>query len=408
MKRQPQGRTPGRSRLLVGALWLLTLIGATTMVAVWFIANAAAARPGPATDALLFVVLAIDALAFATMGALIVVRQPDNRIGWLLSLVGVTIVGAFNGFGVAAWRVAEFGRDDLLGGMFAMLGLISIIVLPALIGGVALLFPNGRVLSRRWAYAAALPFSGVILAIVSVVVLPEWDPGIPRNPIGIHHPLVDALRPLLAYGTVGSIATLGVGAPALIWRFIGSTGEVRQQMKWFAAAVALTLTTQVIEQVVVPGSAVASLVTAAVIALLPVSIGLGVLRYRLYAIDRIISRTLGWAAITGILGTIFMVGLIGLQAAMSGVTQSDTIAVAASTLVAFAMFQPIRRRVQAAVDRRFDRGRYDAAKVVDRFAERLRDQLDLQTIGREIEQAAATTVRPTSVAVWLRNPGDRP
>ena len=397
----PSDQVPASRRLLAGALWLVTLIGATAMVIVWFSVNAVAAEPGPLTDGVLFVILAIDAFACATIGALIVVRQPRNWIGWLLSLVGVTIVGAFNGFGIGVWRAATFGRDDALGGWFGLLGVTSILALMAMLGAIALLFPSGRVPSRRWSHVAALPYGVLVASMVSTLVQPEWDIGLARNPIGIQHPLVESIRPLLGVGSVVALATFGVGAAAIVWRFIGSTGEVRQQVKWFAASVALVVITQFLE--LTTGSDLMSLVSAAAVALLPVSIGLAVLRYHLYAIDRIISRTLGWGVISGILGATFLAGLIGLQAALSGVMQSDTIAVAASTLLALALFQPVRRRVQAAVDRRFDRTRYDAAAVVERFSSRLRNQLDLRALGGEIEQAASSAVRPSSVAVWLRS-----
>ena len=140
---------------------------------------------------------------------------------------------------------------------------------------------------------------------------------------------------------------------------------------------------------------------------MPIAIGVAILRYRLYDIDRLISRTVGWAIVTLVLLAVFGAGIVAIQAILVGVTQGETLAVAASTLAAFALFQPVRRRVQKAVDRRFDRARYDAARVVDGFSERLRDQLELATLGTEIVRVASETVRPASAAVWLRATGQR-
>ncbi len=145
---------------------------------------------------------------------------------------------------------------------------------------------------------------------------------------------------------------------------------------------------------------------AASLALLPISIGVAVLRYRLYDIDRLISRTVGWALTTVVLIAVFGAGIVAIQAVLAGFIQGQTLAVAASTLATFALFQPVRRRVQAAVDRRFDRALYDAARVIEGFSGRLRDDLELGTLSDEIMRVATDAVRPASAAIWLR-PGVR-
>jgi hypothetical protein len=138
---------------------------------------------------------------------------------------------------------------------------------------------------------------------------------------------------------------------------------------------------------------------------LPVAIGIAVLRYRLYEIDRIISRTIGWAIVTsGLLG-VFAVLVVGLQALLDGVTQGDTLPVALSTLVAAALFQPIRRRVQHAVDRRFDRARYDGERTAAAFAERLRDEVDLEALADDLRSTVGHAVRPAAASVWLVGSG---
>jgi hypothetical protein len=148
-------------------------------------------------------------------------------------------------------------------------------------------------------------------------------------------------------------------------------------------------------------------VGSASLALLPISIGVAVLRYRLYDIDRLISRTLSWALVTVVLLAVSGTGILAIQGFLSGVTNGETLAVAVSTLAAVALFQPVRRRIQGIVDRRFDRARYDAGIVIEGLAERLRDPSELSALGIEIVRVATETVRPASAAVWIRAPAGR-
>jgi hypothetical protein len=143
--------------------------------------------------------------------------------------------------------------------------------------------------------------------------------------------------------------------------------------------------------------------------LVPVAVGIAVTRHRLYEIDRLLGRTIGWALVTGLLVAAFGTMVVGLQTLLGDVTQGQTLAVAASTLVAFALFQPVRRRVQSAVDHRFDRSRYDGERTAAAFAECLRDQIDLASLETDICATVATALRPNSTGVWIRrvNPGGK-
>jgi DNA integrity scanning protein DisA with diadenylate cyclase activity len=140
----------------------------------------------------------------------------------------------------------------------------------------------------------------------------------------------------------------------------------------------------------------------------PIAVGIAVLRYRLYEIDRIISRTIAWAVVTGVLVGVFFGAVVALQALLTDFTQGETVAVAASTLVAAAVFQPLRRRVQRAVDRRFDRAAYDARQTVEAFARRLRDEVALDAVVTDLLEMVATSMKPTSLALWLRPAAPRP
>jgi hypothetical protein len=181
----------------------------------------------------------------------------------------------------------------------------------------------------------------------------------------------------------------------------------RQQLKWLLvamvpAAILLPLSLQPDISAAVPMIGTLSVAT---LPLAAVAVAIAVLRYRLYDIDRILSRTIGWAIVTVILAVVFVGVVIGLQALLASVTEENTLAVAASTLVAFALFQPLRRRVQRAVDRRFDRARYDGELTVTAFGSRLRDQGELTAIRVDVLATVDVVVRPSSKSLWLRGPG---
>jgi hypothetical protein len=207
------------------------------------------------------------------------------------------------------------------------------------------------------------------------------------------------------------IAVLGVvGAAAITWRFRRGNSTVRAQLKWLLASVIpVVVVTPISYLAPVEPSAwsLAGFLSALALLLVPVAIGVAMTRYRLYEIDRLISRGLSWAVLTALLAGVYAGGVLVLQAALDDVTQGQTLAIAASTLLAAALFQPLRGRVQRAMDRRFDRARYDGDRVVDAFAERLRNEIDLDTLSAEVRRVAGETVRPVSSAVWLRIVPDR-
>ena len=215
------------------------------------------------------------------------------------------------------------------------------------------------------------------------------------------------------------LASLVLGVAAVITRYRRGDRIVRLQIRWFVTAVALLPLSGVAILIEValrsaggagadaPNALITVLVSYAVVLALPIAIGIAVTRYRLYEIDRLISRTIGWALVTGVLVAVFAGTVVGLQAILDRVTQGETLAVAASTLVAFALFQPVRRRVQAAVDHRFDRARYDGDRTAAAFAERLREQVDLAGLEADIAGVVDGALRPTTVGVWIRRPGHR-
>ncbi len=193
---------------------------------------------------------------------------------------------------------------------------------------------------------------------------------------------------------------------SIVSRYRMSDRIGRQQLKWFILAFVVALagmTAAAAGALISDEPPEAGLVVFGFAgALVPLAIGIAILRYNLYDIDRLISRTIAYGAVTGILGAIFVATILSLQGLLAPFTREQTVPVAASTLAVFALFQPVRRWVQRAVDQRFDRARYDADQTVRTFAERLRDDLDLGTVSTEIVMTARATVRPASASVWLR------
>ena len=277
---------------------------------------------------------------------------------------------------------------------------------PAIALGItlpALLLPNGRLRSRRWRLVVASSVTGAVLAILagSLSPGPLEEAGI-DNPLGLGGPAGKVAAVLTVAGVVLHWLSLPPAAVCVVLRFRSSRGVERQQMRWVAAGVAgavgglllglpggLGLVPDYISWIVFP-------------ALLcpPVAIGVAVLRYRLYDLDRVISRTLTYGLLTVLLGLGYAGLVLGLGRLLP---EGSSLVVAAATLAAAALFQPLRRRVQQLVDRRFNRRRYDAARTVDGFATRLRDQVDLDALHGELLAVVDQTMQPTSTSLWLRS-----
>jgi hypothetical protein len=201
------------------------------------------------------------------------------------------------------------------------------------------------------------------------------------------------------------LVVLGLGA--MLSRARSAMGMVRLQYRWLIAALLLIVLATAIWAVAVLGFGAEAFGPAFLPVLfaypaVPAAIAVAVLRYRLYEIDRIISRSLSWAIVTGVLVAAFAALVVGLQAVLSGITQGQTIAVAASTLAAFALFQPVRQRVQRAVDRRFDRARYDGELTAAAFADRLRTEVDLEAVASDLTGSVERALRPSMLALWLK------
>jgi hypothetical protein len=397
-------RTRSRSASwLAWGLWLLVVL-VWGLVIAFLLAN-----DGLTTRELtVAVALWVPFLAFATVGAVILARRPGNRIGWLCWAIGFAFTVSLWGSKQVWVVLADQGRSSAWA-LLPQLGILAFLgTLLGLLPFLVLVFPTGQLLSRRWrpvAWALGLVLGLYLTAgLLTPGPVPLGLPDNPGNPLGVE----------AAEGLLRLVQTMaGVAAPVLalaalasvVVRFRSARGEERQQLKWFTFVVAAELVLlpglgSVAEQVA-PEVGVL-VVFPASISLIPLAIGLAVLRYRLYDIDRIINRTLVYGLLTVLLGATYTVSVFGLGQLLSPATGESALAVAASTLVVAALFQPARRRVQAAVDRRFNRRRYNAATSIQAFSSRLRDQIDLDTLSTELLAVVDQTMEPTRVSLWLR------
>ena len=361
----------------------------------------------PADQPPLFVAVFVALiLSLTSVGGYIALRVPGNPIGWLMATAGMTTaVAIFGGTYVEFNHVLAGDRLPFAVVMAWLSSWLFVATLGALAVFLPLLFPTGRFLSRRWAAIGWIGVAGAVLSAAGSAFAPGPLSSAPwlANPLGIE-PLADLLAGAATVGNTAAPFVFLGAIVSVILRFRRADALERHQLKWFAfvsaiAIVGLGLAIPNNGPIADAGWAIGLLA----LAMLPVAIGLAILRYRLYDIDRIISRTVSWAIVSGLLVAVFVGALVGLQAAFAGATGESSLAVAASTLVTFSVFQPVRRRVQRAVDRRFNRARYDAQRTVEDFAGRVRAEMDLATLGSTLSATADDAVHPTSAAVWLRH-----
>ena len=357
-------------------------------------------------------------LVFPVVGALIASRRPENPIGWICLAVGnfwmlAITSGAYALYGL---RVATPGSVPFPAAI-ASLGQELGPATGGLIGTyLILLFPDGRLPSRRWRPLAWLSGAVIISMSVGSIFTPRRleDLGGVRNPFGLEqYPWVgDVTQSVILLLPLCILASVA----SLVLRFLRSSGEERAQIKWlaFAASIlALGFSFFVIlgsftEEVPTAGAdplwmnLIEDAVTMS-FAGVPVAVGVAILRYRLYDIDLIINRALVYGPLTATLALVYAGSVIGLQLVFRSLTgQESTLAVVASTLAIAALFNPLRRRVQALVDRRFYRRKYDAAKTLAAFSARLREETDLETLSGDLVGVARGTVQPAHVSLWLR------
>ncbi len=403
--------TQRRTTTIATAIWLATMglcLASVTLLlsTLWVVVPASWGFRGASI---------LVGATFGSVGAVVARRRPDNSIGWLFCVIGIlfatqafiieyTITGVLAAPGRLPY-VTQIGW--LLTWIWVVPAGLALIYLP-------LLFPTGRLLSRRWrpvAWLGALSLTASA-AIVSIAPGPIDQATYLDNPLGSTSMTTSDFITLIAPAFTAFGLAILLALASMIRRFSTTSGEARLQIKWFAFAVAVAGVLDVLYYaaflVATPPAVLKALEILVVLGLLslPVTAGLAILRYRLYDIDRIISRTIAYAVVSGVLIATFVGAILAFQAILSPLTRSNTLAVAASTLVVAALFQPLRRRVQVLVDRRFHRARYDAERTTSAFSERLRDQVDLAAVRSDLMTSVATSLRPSSSALWLRDTGE--
>jgi len=385
-------------------------VALTAVALVLFVINGDARPEGSYGS--LDAVIDVAILGFPTVGLAITLRQPGNAIGWLFLATGLG-----NAF---AQALLEYGAYALLrapgtmpGGAWA--GLIADAVIWPAVAATSLLvfvlFPTGHVPSRRWRWLVWAVAIDVAAYVSGTFLRPgelHYFPTV-SNPFPISIPALavvgDLAAPAMAAGLVCGLVALAV-------RFRRSRGVERQQISWMFYLGALLIgsipitTALSSTELHVGGIPVSELAFAGLLLAMPVAVGVAILRYRLYDIDVVVNRTLVYGALTVTLAAAYVGSVLLLQLVLSPVTRGSGLAVAVSTLLVAGLFRPVRSRIQGLVDRRFFRRRYDAARTLEAFGTRLRDQLDLDALGTDLQAVVRDTMQPAHVSLWLRK-GDR-
>jgi hypothetical protein len=403
-------RRPGKASILMIVTSIGASIGISVAMDVVLLRFMIAASPD------VFVGVALfngTCLLQSAVGGTIEWRRPGHRIGRLLMLSG-----PLYGMVAAGWLTSATLQPLVDPQVYQVVNwagaLLSYPAVALIAGWVPLLFPTGTLPGPRWRTPVAL------LIVLSGIGLVAWAvrPGPMAPGTDFFSPIVfDAwppfLQPFVDAIPLEMVALLALAAAAMFTRYRRGDRIERLQIRWLVSAVtvcAAGFAATVADFALRPSdgapvSRPTTYVAYVGILAMPIAIGIAVTRYRLFEIDRIISRTIGWTVVTGILGAVFAGTIVGLQTILADVTQAQTLSVAASTLVAFVLFQPLRRRVQSAVDRRFNRARYDAERTAAAFAERQRDQVNIAGLKVDIAGTIDSALSPRTVGVWIRPSG---
>ena len=390
------------------ALWIPWAITVVLVAISWLLPQERLSDPNDAAEPwVLALLLSVQALTFATVGLVISRARPRHAIGWLFAAVGM-----FVGFYLAAERYQHFAlvvRDGELPFGVLAAWLQAWTYVPALAIVVTVLpqiFPTGRPLTPRWRWGLVL----AALAFLGITAMDALAPGIidqstVENPVGVSPEVYDQLSRVAI--SVYVVATL-VGFASLVIRWRRADHRERQQLKLFAFAAALLPAFVLVSAITNAYKAgpvmetISFVVAAGAFLGLPIATAVSILRHRLYDIDLVINRTLVYAVLTTLLVATYLVLVLAFRLALDPITGESDLAVAASTLAVAGVFRPLRGRVQGAVDRRFYRSRYDAARTLDTFADRLRHEVDIDELGTNLRGVVLETMQPAHVSLWLR------
>jgi hypothetical protein len=388
------------------ALWALTLLGIPVIAWLDHLSRQAGRPDVTQLGGGLVEGPALGLVSATTVGAVVASRRPRHPVGWLLLAFGLSL--SVSGVAPAYAAYGLLARPGALPAAHAVARYwpaTTVIALTTL-GFVLLLTPTGSLPSPRWRWWARVTVAAAALLLVALAL--ASGPLDPRYQLAVGGPLdfrgqggvllvVNQLA--LAFTTVAVV----VAAGSLVVRFNSTRGVERQQLHWVALAAALVVVAAVVALagVAVGATAVVTWALVACMTVVPLTLGAAILRYRLYDLDRIMSRTLAYGLLTLLLGGGYALVVLGLGQLLG---QQSPLVVAGATLAVAALFQPTRRRIQQAVDRRFNRRRHDAARTIEAFAARLRDQVDLDALQGELLTVVDQTMQPTQAWLWLRPP----
>jgi len=389
-----------RARLAIGLAAATALLVVAGLAAAFAVGPRTSGGEGSSWSLLTFVV---PIAAFAGVGCVIAVRRPGHPIGWLLSAIGLLFAIVVATSGVSVWILSTGSLPGAVGEWISVASNLWVVALGLIGTQLPLRLPDGALPSPGWRWFSRASIVLIVVSLVGMAVAPVVDPVVPgtENPVE-----VESLK-WLATVFLGVLICFLVALVALVQRYRRSDARERVQLRWMALGgvgffvvyfVTLPLADALGEGT--PAADALTSISQVAFAALPVSIGYAVLKHRLYDIDAVVSRALVYGTLTIALGTAYL-GLVLL----AGLTVGDSgVAVAASTLAVAALFRPARARIQALVDRRFFRRRYDAAITLERFGARLRDEIDLEALGDDLRGVARETMQPAHVSLWLRSP----
>jgi MFS family permease len=354
----------------------------------------------------------LESAPYGIVGGLLAIRRPRHPVGWLL------LAGAWT-FALSSVPVPATTAQLIAGAVPPLV--MAVAIVQASTGGflitvllvITLVFPSGRLPTGPWGRLARLALAIVLLLAILAVFAPTISASVPGISSGVNVPnplaLVPGwpLWPVVLAGPPLTLVLTAAGVMSMVVRLRRAQGVERAQLRWLVWSMAFIVVGFIIglvgDSVFANGlNGVVWLPAIIAFSLPPLAVGVAVLRYRLYEIDRLVSRSIGWGVLTVILGGVFVGLVLGLQAILAPITGSNALAVAASTLLVFSLFQPVRRRVQAVVDRRFNRSRYDAQVAVESFSARLRDEVDLEILQGSLLALVEATLEPTTASLWLR------
>ena len=393
---------------LAWSLWALTLAVGVAAIGLYAVADHPDVSD-PSQDVLSLIAALFTFQTFATVGALIASRRPRNPIGWIFCVAPLLCQVAN-----ATDDWSSFAREHDLPGAVLPLVLLS----PLWGVGVALvalfafqLFPDGRALSPRWRPVAWVSAATLVVLTVGSVL----TPGPVENTGGVVNPVgITGLNVVADAAWFCVVSAIVLSVVSLVLRFIRSVGVERQQVKLFVWTVCFVFVCTLVIVVLHENTGLlaflgsnSDVVWLLTVSLIPISVGVAILRYRLYEIDRMISRTLVYSALTVILGAAYAGLVLAGQALFSSFAGGSNLAIAVSTLLVAALFLPLRARVQRFVDRRFYRRRYDAQRTLEAFGARLREQVDLETLQVDLRDVVSETMQPTHVSLWRRREAER-